>query len=72
MMKIALVTFVFLSCGMSLSAMSFGGHLTVNWTSEDRELDERGYKIVENIAYKVPDLKDLAASFIILIPFSLN
>ncbi len=62
MMKITLVSFILLGCGMSLSAISFGGRPTANWTSEDIE---RGHKIVGDIAYKVPGLKDLMASLII-------
>jgi len=44
---------------MSLSALSFGGRPTANWTSEDIE---RGYKIVGDIVYNVPGLKDLVTS----------
>ena len=62
MMKIALVSFILLSCGMSLSALSFGGRLNANWTSEEIE---QGYKIVGDIAYKAPDLTDLMASLYI-------
>jgi len=71
MMRIALVSFILLGCAMSLSAISFGGRPTANWTSEDME---RGYKIVGDIAYKAPGLKDLMASLLIhsQTPFFLN
>jgi len=70
-MKIALVSFVILGCAMSLSAISFGGRLTANWTSEEIE---QGYKIVGDIAYKAPGLTDLMACLLIhpQTPFSLN
>jgi len=58
-MKIALVCFILLSSAMSLSALSFGGRPTTNFTSKDIE---RGYKIVGDIVYKAPGLKDLVAS----------
>ncbi len=61
-MKITLVSFILLGCTMSLSAISFGGRLTANWTSEDIE---RGHKIVGDIAYQAPSLTDLMASLII-------
>ncbi len=68
-MKIALVSFILLGCGMSLSALSFGGLQSANWTSEDIE---QGYKIVGDIAYQAPGLTDLMASLIICprTPFS--
>ncbi len=62
MMKTALISFILLGCSMSLSALSLGGLQSANWTSEDIE---RGYKIVGDIAYKVPDPKDQAASLLI-------
>jgi len=61
-MKIALVSFILLGCAMSLSALSFGGLQSANWTSEDIE---QGYKIVGDIAYQTPSLTDLTASLII-------
>jgi len=62
-MNIALVSFILLGCAMSLSAISFGGRLPANWTSEDIE---RGHKIVGDIVYKFPTLKDLVASLLLL------
>jgi len=61
-MKIALVSFILLGCAMSLSALSFGGLQSADWTSEDIE---QGYKIVGDIAYQAPGLTDLMASLII-------
>ncbi len=63
MMNIALVSFILLGCAMSLSAISFGGRLNANWTSEEIE---QGYKIVGDIVYKFPTLKDLVASLLLL------
>ncbi len=67
-MKITLVSFILLGCTMSLSAISFGGRLAANWTSEDIE---RGHKIVGDIAYKAPGLTDLMASLVIRPPNNL-
>ncbi len=61
-MKIAFVSFILLGCAMSLSALSFGGRPTTNFTSEEIE---QGYKIVGDIAYQAPSLTDLMASLII-------
>ncbi len=56
MIKIFSVSFVLLSCCILLDAISFGGRLRTNWT---RVESERGYKLIGDMAYKVPSLKEL-------------
>ena len=60
-----LFSFFLLKCLIAaLCATSFGGRMPINWTRQD---NDNGYKLIGDMAYKAPSLKEILVCFLMFV-----